>query len=97
MGKIKIISISKIKNIKDVKKNWIEKGRRDDEIWSNPHSNGDIFSRFFIYIFINKLLMITIINGIKIIIEIIIKDEINLDLYLIIIHIKLYLNFLIGN
>lgn len=57
IGKIRIISISKIKNIKDVKKNWIEKGSCGGVIWSNPHSNGDIFSRSF-FIFIDNILLI---------------------------------------
>lgn len=44
----KVISISKIRKIRLIKKNWILKGIRDLEIGSNPHSNGEIFSRFFI-------------------------------------------------
>lgn len=39
--------MSKIKKINLIKKNWILNGIRDLEIGSNPHSNGDIFSRFF--------------------------------------------------
>lgn len=43
----RVISISKIRKIKLIRKNWILNGIRDLEIGSNPHSNGEIFSRFF--------------------------------------------------
>lgn len=39
-----MISISKIKKISLIRKNWILNGRWLEEIGSNPHSNGDIFS-----------------------------------------------------
>lgn len=39
-----VISISKIKKIRLIRKNWILNGRWLVEIGSNPHSNGDIFS-----------------------------------------------------
>lgn len=42
-----VISTSKIKKIRLIRKNWILNGIRDLEIGSNPHSKGDIFSRFF--------------------------------------------------
>ena len=45
-GKIKVISISKIKKITAIKKNRIERGRRAELFLSNPHSNGEGFSRF---------------------------------------------------
>lgn len=45
------ISISKIKNSTAIKKNWIENGDRADLFGSNPHSNGDIFSRSFLDVF----------------------------------------------
>lgn len=51
IGKIITISISKIRNKIAIRKNWIEKGMRDDLIGSNPHSNGDIFSRSRIVFF----------------------------------------------
>lgn len=41
----RVISMSKIKKINLIKKNWILKGKWVEEIGSNPHSNGDIFSR----------------------------------------------------
>jgi len=34
-----VISISKIKNRRAIRKNWKEKGDRDGENLSNPHSN----------------------------------------------------------
>lgn len=40
----RVISISKIKKISLIRKNWILKGKWLEEIGSNPHSNGDIFS-----------------------------------------------------
>ena len=49
MGKIKAISTSKIKKIIAIKKNRIEKGKRDEFIGLNPHSNGDNFSRSEIF------------------------------------------------
>lgn len=39
-----MISISKIRKISLIRKNWILKGKWLVEIGSNPHSNGDIFS-----------------------------------------------------
>lgn len=41
----KVISTSKIKKITAIKKNWSEKGNRAEDFGSNPHSNGDLFSR----------------------------------------------------
>lgn len=45
IGRIITISISKIRNNTAIKKNFEEKGIREDLLGSNPHSNGDIFSR----------------------------------------------------
>lgn len=45
IGKIKAISTSKIKKIIVIKKNRNENGKRDDDFGSNPHSNGEHFSR----------------------------------------------------
>lgn len=45
MGKIKAISTSKIKKIMVIKKNRRENGNRDEDLGSNPHSKGDLFSR----------------------------------------------------
>lgn len=54
------ISISKIRKISLIRKNWILKGKRFKAAGSNPHSKGDIFSRllmsedFFENIMFNK-------------------------------------------
>lgn len=45
IGRIRAISTSKIKKIIVIKKNCKEKGRREEEKGSNPHSNGEVFSR----------------------------------------------------
>jgi hypothetical protein len=68
IGKIRAISTSKIKKIIVIKKNRIEKGRRDEFIGSKPHSKGDVFSRSFIVFFANnEARYITTIEIIKII------------------------------
>lgn len=51
IGKMKEISISKIRNRILIKKKWIENGDRADDEGSNPHSNGEVFSRFFFFFF----------------------------------------------
>lgn len=51
IGKIKAISTSKIKKMMAIKKNRIEKGRREEFIGSNPHSKGEHFSRSVIDFF----------------------------------------------
>ena len=48
MGKSSTISTSKIKKMIAKRKNRIENGRRADLIGSNPHSNGELFSRSLI-------------------------------------------------
>lgn len=58
----KVISISKIKKINLIKKNWILNGIRDLDIGSNPHSKGDIFSRFLKNFIEIKKFKINIIN-----------------------------------
>lgn len=45
IGKINAISTSKIKKIIVIKKNFKENGNREDDIGSNPHSKGELFSR----------------------------------------------------
>lgn len=44
-GRISVISTSKIRKITAIKKNRSENGRRLGLLGSNPHSNGDGFSR----------------------------------------------------
>lgn len=78
IGRISAISTSKIKKMIAIRKNRIEKGRRDEFIGLNPHSNGESFSRSEIFFFpkivdraitINAIIKITqaIINKFKII------------------------------
>ena len=84
IGKINAISTSKIKKIIVIKKNFKEKGIREEDIGSNPHSNGDLFSRSE-YLFLDKIVasIITtidnkiIINDIKVIEKIIYIIKIN--------------------
>lgn len=45
IGRINAISTSKIRKIIVIKKNRREKGKREEDLGSNPHSNGDDFSR----------------------------------------------------
>lgn len=64
------ISISKIRKIIEIKKNFKEKGIREREKGSNPHSKGDNFSlsRGLFKDIINERIIIKI--GIKIIVVI---------------------------
>lgn len=85
IGRINAISTSKIKKIIVIKKNRREKGKRDDDFGSNPHSNGDDFSRsmmvFFEIIEANNIttieinIIIELINKIDIIIYTIIDNR----------------------
>jgi len=86
----KVISISKIKKISLIRKNWILNGIRDFEIGSNPHSNGDIFSRFFNSFKEINIFKIKIMRAIK-------KNIIIIEIKNKIIYINILLNFLIGN
>lgn len=53
-GRRRVISTSKIKKITAIKKNRREKGSRADPLGSNPHSNGEFFSRSVTVFFDNK-------------------------------------------
>lgn len=87
----RVISISKIRKINLIRKNWILNGIRDLDIGSKPHSKGDIFSRF-----LNSFMEIKKFK-IKISSLIIISKSIK-KIKNMIIYIKYYfLNFLIGN
>jgi hypothetical protein len=59
-GKRIISSMSKIKNNKATKKNWIEKGARKENLGSNPHSNGLFFSVVSFDIFITIITILPI-------------------------------------
>ncbi len=75
IGRIKAISTSKIKKIIVIRKNRSENGSREDDFGSNPHSNGDAFSRstrvFFERIEANSITT----TEINIIIELIVKID----------------------
>lgn len=53
-GNNSAISTSKIKKIIVIKKNRNEKGKREDDFGSNPHSKGEHFSRS-IKVFFDKI------------------------------------------
>ena len=85
-GKSNVISTSKIKKITAIKKNRSEKGKRAVPLGSNPHSNGEFFSRSDNVFFDNKeAIIITKVEIIRIIIVarnniIIVFSKIILDL-----------------
>lgn len=54
IGMINAISTSKIRKIIAIKKKWREKGSRDEDLGSKPHSNGELFSRSIIDFLDNK-------------------------------------------
>lgn len=89
IGRIMTISMSKIKNNTANRKNWIENGVRDLLLGSNPHSNGDIFSRSRIDFF--EITVHTIINPIEIMVVI------HTDIKIVIIILFNYLSLLIGS
>ena len=62
-GRIKVISISKIKKIIAIRKNLIEKGRRAELLGANPHSKGEGLLRLVISFLNNKELIIIKIVG----------------------------------
>jgi len=51
MGRRRVISTSKMRKIRAIRKNRIEKDVRGEDFGSNPHSNGDLFSRSIIDFF----------------------------------------------
>ena len=51
---MRAISTSKIKKIMAIKKKCKEKGRREEDFGSNPHSKGEHFSRSKI-VFLDKI------------------------------------------
>lgn len=74
IGRISAISTSKIKKIIVIKKNRNEKGRREEDFGSNPHSKGEDFSRstkvFFDKIDANNITIIEINKMINLILKI---------------------------
>lgn len=90
-GISKVISMSKIRNIKLIKKKWILSGIRLLFKGSNPHSKGEDFSRFLFFFFDIIKFKNNKINEINIGIKVKIKK-------IKIIYIKFFnLNILIGN
>lgn len=88
IGSKRAISTSKIKKITAIKKNRRENGSREELLGSNPHSNGELFSRSII-VFLDKIeaKIITIQaidTKIKAMIKIIIITYSKLDLVLLI-------------
>lgn len=77
IGKIIAISISKIKNKIAIKKNCKEKGVRAEDLGSNPHSKGDIFSRSKI---VDLEMIVQIIINLNDTILAIINETINLNI-----------------
>lgn len=67
-----MISISKIRNNTANKKNRVENGKRALDKESNPHSNGEIFSRFNIAFILIEL---KINNKKNVIVDVIIKEK----------------------
>jgi hypothetical protein len=64
IGRSRAISTSKIRKITAMRKNRSENGRRADLFGSNPHSNGDLFSRSSM-IFLDSsdvIIMITVVS-----------------------------------
>ena len=74
IGKIRAISTSKIKKIIVIKKNRKENGSREEDFGSNPHSNGEDFSRsikvFFEIIDANNITIIEINKIINLVVKI---------------------------
>lgn len=82
IGKISVISTSKIRKIILIKKNCNENGKRAEFLGSNPHSNGDVFSRSendFLEIVIASIIIKLVI--IRIVIDRIIKVNIIYTIY----------------
>ena len=50
-GRRRVISTSKMRKITAIRKNRRENGMRADPLGSNPHSNGEFFSRSLIVFF----------------------------------------------
>jgi hypothetical protein len=89
IGRSRAISTSKIRKITAIRKNRSENGIRADLLGSNPHSNGDLFSRSSISFLDSRDATIMIIVD---------KDKATVDVAIIIVIIYLVMsNFLIGS
>lgn len=89
MGNSRAISTSKIMKITAIRKNRDEKGSRAEFFGSNPHSNGDLFSRSSLFFFeISVVRAIMAVDRIIVIIAVVI---------IVIITYLVFTNFLIGS
>jgi len=89
IGNSSAISTSKIIKITAIRKNRDEKGRRAEFLGSNPHSNGELFSRSSLIFFEIKVARIIIAAD---------RARVTIDAVVIIIIIYLvFTNFLIGS
>ena len=89
MGNNKAISTSKIIKITAIRKNRDEKGSRAEFLGSNPHSNGDLFSRSSFIFFDNSVVNTMIADDRRIVIVAVVT--IISIIYLV------FTNFLIGS
>lgn len=89
MGSSSAISTSKIMKITAIKKNRDEKGNRAEFLGSNPHSNGDLFSRSSLIFFEIRVARIIMADD---------SRMVNVAIVIIIVIIYLaFTNFLIGS
>jgi hypothetical protein len=74
IGRSKAISTSKIRKITAMRKNRSENGNRADLFGSNPHSNGELFSRSSMFFFdsIDVKIIMTVVSVRVIIVALII-------------------------
>lgn len=89
IGNNSAISTSKIIKITAIKKNRDEKGSRAEFLGSNPHSNGDLFSRSSFIFFDSKVVSNMMADDSRIVIVAI--------LMIIVIIYLVFTNFLIGS
>lgn len=69
IGSSSVISTSNTRKITAIRKKCMEKGRRALFFGSNPHSNGDLFSRsakLFLEMIVFKRIIITLIKRVRI-------------------------------
>lgn len=74
-GSSRVISTSKIKKIKAIKKKRSENGNRADPWGSNPHSNGEFFSRSLIIFLLSveeRSMMTREISEIKMVVSVVV-------------------------
>jgi hypothetical protein len=72
IGRSRAISTSKIRKITAIRKNRSENGSRAGFLGSNPHSNGDLFSRSSIPFLDSMVVSIIIITDNKMVVDVIV-------------------------